>query len=86
MSYLSEEDLAAIGAKLHTNAPYLIGGVSRGMFSVARFSGGCKFQGYSYTYIRETDELVRNDVMKAVAKMRKAKRPAGGEQRSIQEA
>jgi hypothetical protein len=32
--------------------------------AIERYSGGCKYQGYSYTYIPHTDELIRDDVLK----------------------
>ncbi len=44
--------------------PFAIGNVSMTQFSVARFSGGCKINGESYTYILPHDQLVRDDVLK----------------------
>ena len=57
-SYLSEREVAAIQT-LHRKAPYLIQGVSRSMFSVARLTGGMKFQGCDYEYLAEHDECIR---------------------------
>ena len=53
--YLTEQEVAAIQT-LHRDAPYSIEGISRGFFSVARHSGGMKYQGFSYVYIPEHDE------------------------------
>ena len=66
----------AIASSLHTNTPYAIRGVSRGMFSVARLYGRAKYNGASYTYIPETDELVRDDVVKAVQRAERKRKPS----------
>jgi hypothetical protein len=47
--------------------------VSHGYFSIARYYGGCTLNGASYTYMPDTDELVREDVLKFIAKLRKTK-------------
>ena len=47
--------------------------VSMTQLSIARYYGGCKFQGDSYTYLPHTDELIRDDVLKW---QRKQKRTA----------
>ena len=47
---------------LHRRTPYGMTNVSQTQFSIARYYGGLKFQGDSYTYLRETDELIRDDV------------------------
>ena len=64
-----EKDPASIVDKikdcpLHTRTPFGIQGVSMGQFSIARHYGGIEFNGERYTYFPETDELVRNDVVK----------------------
>lgn len=69
-SYLTESEIDAI-QHLHKKTPYLITGVSYGYFSVARHYGGATMNGSSYTYIPDSDELVRDDVLKAVKKLRK---------------
>lgn len=72
--YLTDEDITALQTSdLHTNSPFAIAGVSHGIFSVARYYGGCKIQGASYTYFAESDELVRDDVLKWIRRFRKAK-------------
>jgi hypothetical protein len=66
---------------LHKRTPYLIAGVSRSQFSIARHYGGTTYNGEAYTYIHETDELVRDDVLRLLAKrlreQRKAAKAAG---------
>ena len=69
-SYLSDEELEAVKA-LHRDTPYMIRGVSGGMFSIARHYGGMTYQGRRYEYMPDTDECVRADVVKFVAKLRK---------------
>lgn len=58
-------NLSGVGeCGLHRRTPYGITNVRETIFSVSRHSGGCKFQGDDYTYLPETDELIRNDVLK----------------------
>ena len=38
--------------------------VSHGQLSIARLYGGCVFGGHHYTYFKDEDKLVRNDVLK----------------------
>jgi hypothetical protein len=75
-SYLTAREVAAANEKLHKHAPYALCNVSQGFFSIARHYGGLTFQGCHYTYMQGHDECVRDDVLKLVAKMRKAKREA----------
>ena len=49
---------------LKKDAPFAIQGVSTGQFSVARHYGALEFRGYRYTYFRESDQLIRDDVLK----------------------
>jgi hypothetical protein len=58
--------------KLDRGTPYVIKGVSRGQLSPCRYYGGCVFNGARYSYVPPTDELVRADVVKALAKEEKA--------------
>jgi hypothetical protein len=46
------------------DAPYAITNVSHTQLSIARHYGGCKYNGYDYTYFPEEDTLIRNDVLK----------------------
>lgn len=68
------------------NPPDEIHGVSQGYFSVARYYGGCTFQGEHYTYFPTEDKLVRTSLLKQrekeakkakreVAKKKKEKKP-----------
>ncbi len=56
---------------LHRKTAFVICGVSNSQFSIARFYGGIKYNGETYTYDPTSDELVRNDVLKWLAKQRK---------------
>ncbi|MBA3773846.1 MAG: hypothetical protein H0X13_15550 [Ramlibacter sp.] len=69
-SYLTEAELASI-QHLHKRAPFVVQGISHGMFSIARHYGGMTFQGESYAYNPPTDECIRNDVLLAVEKLRR---------------
>jgi len=73
--YLSASEVEAI-QHLHKRAPYSITDVSRGFFSIAMRAGGAVVNGSRYTYIPPHDELVRDDVLRAVAKLRKKAKPA----------
>ena len=82
---ITEAELLQVMVALPADTPYIITGVSRSMFSVARLVGSCNFQGQGYTYNPVTDELVRNDVLKFVHKIRKeAKKQASQEKAAVQ--
>jgi len=49
-------------------APFEIHGVSNSYFSVSRYYGGCRFNGYYYVYDPRTDVLIREDIFKQRAK------------------
>jgi hypothetical protein len=71
-SYLTEDEIEALQTSgLHTKTPYLIQGVRQSQLSIARFSGSCQFNGDHFTYLPDTDELIRDDVRKFIAKRRK---------------
>lgn len=72
MSYLTAAEVEAI-QHLDRAAPYCIGNASMSQFSVARHYGACTFNGHRYTYMATSDELIRDDVLKLVTKMRKKK-------------
>lgn len=79
MGHMTAEEIDALQAtKLDRATPFVICAVSRSQLSIARFYGGCKFQGRNYSYIPTTDELLRDDVMKWLAKHRKTQRKVGG--------
>lgn len=75
MSFMVDDELNAV-QHLHRRAPYAITGISQGFFSIARHYGGMKCWGCRYTYVPGADECVRDDVMKAVLKMRRKTRKA----------
>lgn len=75
MTYLTAEELDAI-QHMDRGAPYVIAGVSSGMFSIARHYGGMTYNTHRYTYCPAYDECVRNDVIKAVSKLRRDKAKA----------
>lgn len=64
-------------SKLDRDTPFLIAGVSRSQFSIARHYGGCRVQGRNYSYLPLTDELIRDDVVKWLAKYRKSQKKVG---------
>jgi len=64
---------------LHKRTPYGMTNVSMTQLSIARYYGGCRFQGDDYIYLPDTDELIRHDVLKwQRKKKRAAKTPNGG--------
>lgn len=72
MSYLTESELEALQlTDLSRAAPFLIVRVKTTQLSVARHYGGATFNGWHYTYIPTTDELVRDDVIKWVHRKRR---------------
>lgn len=72
MSHLTESEIAALQlSKLDTATPFAIGGVSNSQLSIARYYGGCTYNGRHYVYMPMTDEIIRDDVVKWLAKHRK---------------
>lgn len=59
-SHLNDLD----GCTLHRRTPYGITNVQMTQFSIARIYGAIKFNGERYTYLPDTDELIRDDVLK----------------------
>jgi hypothetical protein len=45
------------------NAPEKIHNVSQTQFSIARYYGGIKFNGYTYRYNADDDTLTREDIV-----------------------
>lgn len=58
---------------LHRKAPFGMTNVSMTHFSIARHYGACVFKGERYTYFPDTDELVRNDVLRWQRRQNRAK-------------
>ena len=80
MINLTDEQMreAMAGCDLNAKTPYAIGNVSYSQLSVARYSGGGKYNGDSYTYFQNSDMLVRNDVLKWIgnkARIKKTSKP-----------
>ena len=76
MSHLTEEEISALqDSGLTRDAPYIIQGVRHGFFSVARHYGGAVYKGMHYAYQPLTDELIRDDVLKWLAKRRRVVKP-----------
>ncbi len=73
-SYVTQAEIDAMNASsLTRETPFLICGVRQTQFSIARFYGGAKFNGADYTYFEGSDELIRDDVLKWLTKLRKPK-------------
>jgi len=75
-SHITVAELEALRTSgLTRESPYAIAGVSQSQFSVARLYGGCTaYGGVRYVYVPPTDELIRADVIKFLAKYRAAER------------
>ena len=68
------EELALQGSGLDRQSPFMIRHVSKTQFSIARYYGGVSFNGQNYAYLPATDELIRYDVAKWLAKRRREER------------
>lgn len=85
MSHLTEEEIDSLQlSDLDRSTPFLIQGVSQSQFSVARHYGGCTFNGKHYSYVPPTDELIRDDVVRWLAKHRKAQKKAEAAKPAVQ--
>lgn len=72
MSYVTDDEQTMLMIQgIDRNPPPIIARASESFFSVARHYGGCTIEGKLYTYFPATDELIRDDVLRAVTKMRK---------------
>jgi hypothetical protein len=65
---------------LHRKTPFGVTNVSMTQLSIARYYGMINFNGYKYIYYPDTDELIREDVMKWKAKQLKTKHKKQNEQ------
>jgi hypothetical protein len=79
-SYLTEAESIAIQT-LNRDSPYVIRNVSESQFSPARYYGAMKFNGVGYTYFPNTDEMVRDDVLRFVNKARREVEKAAKKQK-----
>ena len=74
-SYLTESEIEALqSSNLPRKTPFAIQGVMNTQLSIARFYGGIRYNGDGYTYMPDGDELIRDDVLLFVAKLRKKQR------------
>lgn len=80
-SYFTEAEYAdLLISDIDKSTPLAIAHVSKTQFSIARHYGGVTYKGSHYIYNGDTDELIRDDVLKAVQKIRgKAKKEAAKE-------
>ena len=89
ISYLTPEEITALQSSgLKTESPFMITGVSRTQFSVARHYGGVTAYGCEYIYDHLSDTLIRHDVVRWIGKERKRvakekKLAAGGKQKTL---
>ena len=75
MSHMTEtEELTLQDTGLDRRAPFMVRGFSQTQFSITRHYGGVVFKGQHYTYLPATDELIRDDVAKWLAKRRMEER------------
>jgi hypothetical protein len=77
MTYTELKELIG-NVKFKDDAPYAIGFVSQTQLSIARFWGGCKYNGYHYTYFPNEDTLIRDDVLKYAVEERKRRGQMSG--------
>lgn len=70
-SWLTEPEWDAVFAKFGTSETLAFSCVSSTQLSIARIYGGASVNGERYTYFPQTDELIRDDVLKFVSKARK---------------
>ena len=64
---------------LHKRTPFGMTNVSMTQLSIARHYGGIKYNGESYTYAPDTDELIRDDVLKWQRNQKRAKPNTSGQ-------
>ena len=74
-SFLTDSEIEALQtSNLSRKTPFAIQGVMNTQLSIARFYGGIRYNGDGYTYMPDGDELIRDDVLKFVTKLRKKNR------------
>ena len=71
-SFLTDSEFEALQtSNLPRKTPFAIQGVMNTQLSIARFYGVIRYNGDGYTYMPDGDELIRDDVLKFVTKLRK---------------
>ena len=74
-SFLTDSEIEALQtSNLSRKTPFAIQGVMNTQLSIARFYGGIRYNGDGYTYMPDGDELIRDDVLNFVTKLRKKNR------------
>lgn len=74
---MTQEEIKSLNESgLSTKTPFIISPVIGTQFSIARWSGGIKYQGQPYFYDPVNDELVRHDVRRWLSKHRLRKHRA----------
>lgn len=74
-SFLTDAEIEALQtSNLSRKTPFAIQGVMNTQLSIARFYGGIRYNGDGYTYMPDGDELIRDDVLIFVTKLRKKNR------------
>jgi len=70
---ITDDEVLTLGldGKLSQATAWLYRNVSQTQLSIARLTMGCKINGQHYVYCPPTDELIRDDVLKAVQQLRK---------------
>lgn len=70
---ITDDEVLTLGleGKLSQATAWLYRNVSQTQLSIARLTMGCKISGQHYVYCPPTDELIRDDVLKAVQQLRK---------------
>ena len=63
MSYLADDERAAIPNDMLPGPPVTIANVGAGPFAIARYSGSITIGGCRYAYIHAANELIRYDVL-----------------------
>jgi len=72
-SFLTSEEVEELqSSELSKEKPFMIRGVSNSQFSVARHYGAVNYNGSLFTYVPDTDELIRDDVLAHIMKNRNA--------------
>lgn len=75
-SFLTDDEAIMLESSIRLgeidrSLPCVISSVSRTQLSIARHYGVVTLNGHSYTYFPAGDELIRDDVLKWVTKLRK---------------
>lgn len=68
-----EEKNEIIDSKISMNTPLYYASVSNTQLSLAMHCGAITVNNSTYLYIKETDELIRDDVLHFISKLRKQK-------------